>query len=46
MATAAAANGASDRAIMSRTGHKTSEMVSRYVRHGSLFAVDPLRGVL
>jgi integrase len=46
MATAAAENGASDRAIMARTGHKSSEMVTRYVRHGNLFSVDPLRGVL
>jgi hypothetical protein len=31
---------------MGRTGHKSVEMVGRYVRHGSLFAVDPLAGVL
>lgn len=45
-ATAAAANGASDLAIMARTGHSSVAMVSRYVRHGSVFAVDPLAGVL
>ena len=45
-ATAAAANGASDLAIMGRTGHRSVAMVGRYVRHGSLFAVDPLAGAL
>lgn len=45
-ATAAAAGGASDTAIMGRTGHKSVAMVERYIRHGSLFAVDPLRGCL
>jgi integrase len=45
-ATAAAANGASDLTIMGRTGHRSSGMVSRYVRHGTLFAIDALAGVL
>jgi integrase len=45
-ATAAAAGGASDLAIMGRTGHKSAAMMGRYVRHGSLFAVDPLAGAL
>lgn len=45
-ATAAAAGGASDLAILERTGHKSLGMLRRYVRHGSVFAVDPLRGVL
>jgi integrase len=45
-ATAAAANGASDLAIMRRTGHSSVAMVGRYVRHASVFAVDPLAGVL
>jgi integrase len=45
-ATAASANGASELAIMGRTGHRSVAMVGRYVRHGSLFAVDPLEGVL
>ena len=31
---------------MGRTRHKSMAMLKRYVRHGSLFAVDPLRGVL
>ena len=37
LATAAAAAGASERAIMQQTGHKSSEMVRRYIREGSLF---------
>lgn len=45
-ATTAAELGAGDRAIMGRTGHRSAEMVGRYVRHGSLFSVDPLRGAL
>jgi integrase len=45
-ATACSANHADALAIMQRTGHKSVEMVGRYVRHGSLFAVDPLAGVL
>jgi integrase len=45
-ATAAAAAGASDVAIMSRTGHASAGMLKRYVRPGRLFAIDPLRGVL
>jgi len=31
---------------MERTGHKSAAMLGRYVRHGSLFASDPLAGVL
>jgi integrase len=45
-ATAAAAAGASDVAIMSRTGHKSAATMGRYVRPGRLFDLDPLRGVL
>jgi integrase len=45
-ATAAAASGASDVAIMSRTGHRSAAMMGRYVRPGRLFAMDPLAGVL
>jgi integrase len=44
--TAAAAGGAGELAIMERTGHKSVGMVRRYVRHGRLFAVDPLAGAL
>ena len=39
-------NGASVLAIMQRTGHKSIEMVQRYVRKGQVFAADPLAGVL
>jgi integrase len=45
-ATAAAAAGASDVAIMTRTGHASAAMLRRYVRPSRLFAIDPLRGVL
>lgn len=45
-ATAASANGASDQAIMARTGHKSAAVMGRYVRYGSLFATDALAGVL
>jgi integrase len=45
-ATAAARGGASDVAIMARTGHKSAAMMARYVRPGRLFDLDPLRGVL
>ena len=45
-ATAASANRADTLAIMARTGHKSVEMVGRYVRHANLFTVDPLAGVL
>lgn len=46
LATAAAAGGASVVSIMGRTGHRSVAMVERYVRHGSVFSVDPLRGQL
>jgi integrase len=46
LATAAAGRGASAIAIMRRTGHRSTGMVERYIRHGSLFAVDPLAGLL
>jgi site-specific recombinase XerD len=37
LATAAAAGGAPERAIMKQTGHRSVEMVRRYIRSGSLF---------
>jgi site-specific recombinase XerD len=37
LATAAAAGGASERAIMAQTGHRSVTMVRRYIRSGSLF---------
>jgi site-specific recombinase XerD len=36
-ATAAAIAGASERSIMNQTGHKSVQMVRRYIREGSLF---------
>ena len=36
-ATAAAIAGASERAIMNQTGHRSVQMVRRYIRDGSLF---------
>lgn len=45
-ATAAAELGAAEGAIMARTGHRSAAMVRRYIRHGTLFAVDPLAGAL
>jgi integrase len=37
LATSAAAAGASERVIMSQTGHRSADMVRRYIREGSLF---------
>jgi integrase len=37
LATSAAAAGASERSIMDQTGHKSVQMVRRYIREGSLF---------
>jgi integrase len=37
LATGAAAAGASERVIMAQTGHRTADMVRRYIREGSLF---------
>jgi integrase len=36
-ATTAAASGASERSIMNQTGHRSVQMVRRYIREGSLF---------
>jgi integrase len=36
-ATAAAISGASERSIMNQTGHRSVQMVRRYIRDGSLF---------
>jgi integrase len=36
-ATSAAIAGASERSIMNQTGHKSVQMVRRYIRKGSLF---------
>jgi integrase len=45
-ATVAAEAGASEVSIMQRTGHKSTAMLGRCVRHGRLLAVDPLAKVL
>jgi integrase len=37
LCTSAALGGASERAIMNQTGHKSEKMVRRYIRSGSLF---------
>ena len=37
LATSAADGGASDRAIMRQTGHRSAAMINRYVRQGRLF---------
>ena len=36
-ATSAAISGASERSIMAQTGHRSVQMVRRYIRDGSLF---------
>jgi integrase len=36
-ATSAAASAASERSIMNQTGHRSVQMVRRYIREGSLF---------
>jgi tetratricopeptide (TPR) repeat protein len=40
VASSAAAGGASERAIMNQTGHRSTEMVRRYIREANLFAAD------
>ena len=42
-ATAAAAGGASERAIMRQTGHRSLPVLRRYIRDGSLFAENAVR---
>ena len=37
LATAAAIAGASERSVMKQTGHRSTVMVRRYIREGSLF---------
>jgi integrase len=46
MITTAAANGASELAIMHRTGHRNLQTVLDYVRPRQAARLDPLRGVL
>ena len=40
LAAAAAIGGASERAIMNQPGHRSTAMVRRYIRDGSLFRED------
>lgn len=44
--TAAAENGASELAIMKRTGHRSVEMVHRYFRPLEAFSTNPLQNLL
>jgi integrase len=46
MVTEAAKNGASEAAIMQRTGHKCSATLRRYIRPATAFDFNPLKGVL
>ena len=45
LATSAAAAGASERAIMAQTGHRSVMMVRRYIRDGSLFRENAVIGL-
>jgi site-specific recombinase XerD len=45
LATSAAAAGVSERAIMNQTGHKSSAMMRRYIREGTLFTENAAAGV-
>ncbi len=45
LATSAAAAGVSERAIMNQTGHRSANMVRRYIRDGSLFRENAAAGV-
>jgi integrase len=40
LATSAAAGGASERAIMAQTGHRSTDMGRRYIREANLFTAD------
>jgi site-specific recombinase XerD len=46
MATVAARNGASERSIMKQTGHRSVQMVRRYIREGELFSDNPASKLL
>lgn len=46
MVTAAMEAGASETAVMMRTGHKTYSMIRHYSRPATVFRSDPLKGVL
>ena len=44
-ATSAAESGAEERSIMAMTGHKTAEMVRRYIKDANLFRNNPLNKI-
>ena len=44
-ATVAAESGADERSIMAMTGHKSSEMVRRYIKEANLFKNNPLNKI-
>ncbi|MBV9580808.1 MAG: tyrosine-type recombinase/integrase [Chloroflexi bacterium] len=46
LATNAAAAGASERVIMSQTGHRSADIVRRYIREGSLFGASNPAGMV
>jgi integrase len=44
-ATASAESGADERSIMNMTGHKSTEMVRRYIKESNLFKSNPLNKI-
>ena len=46
LATSAASAGASERVIMSQTGHRSADMVRCYIREGSLFGASNPAGMV
>ena len=44
-ATTAAESGVEERSIMAMTGHKSSEMVRRYIKEANLFKNNPLNKI-
>jgi len=44
-ATVAADSGADEKSIMNMTGHKTTQMVRRYIKEANLFKINPLNKI-
>ena len=44
-ATVAADSGADEKSIMTMTGHKTTQMVRRYIKESNLFKNNPLNKI-
>ena len=44
-ATSAAESGADERSIMKMTGHKTTQMVRRYIKEANIFKNNPLNKI-